>query len=80
MNRIERLNAFPFVTEIQRTESGSGEQHFGEPGMSLRQWYASMALTILDRRHPDYSGPDGPHAIAVDAFAIADEMISEGGE
>ena len=72
------MNAFPFVTEIQRTESGIGEQHFGESGMSLRQWYAGQALATVHPSTADYYGPDGPEIIARDAFMIADAMIEEG--
>ena len=69
----EIMNAFPFTTEIQRTESGSGERHFGEAGMSLRQWYAGQAIAGL-LANPDWNQADTEVVVGW-AFQIADAMV-----
>ena len=54
--------AFPVVAE-------NGLGHVSD-GMSLRQWYAGMALIARGRE------PGGPVWRAKEAFAIADELIA----
>ena len=49
---------------------------YAEPGMSLRDWFAGLAMQAR------LSGLDMPrldirHAIATDAYAIADAMLAE---
>ena len=70
------MNAFPFVTEIQRTESGSGERHLGDSGMSLRQWYAGQALAGLSAIENFVERHSGK--IPGWAYEFADAMIEEG--
>ena len=48
------------------------------PGMTLRQWYAGMALTgIMGNSNAAFDQPWQAHA-AKDAFQLADAMIAEG--
>ena len=56
--------AFPSVGE------GFGNPTYSAPGMSLRQWYAGMAMQGLLVRYETVN--------ACDAFRIADDMIREG--
>ena len=50
-------------------------------GMSLRKWYAGMALsgmiTYAYKRGPEF-GFEPPATLAIEAFALADAMITEG--
>ena len=47
------------------------------PGMTLRQWYAGMALSSMALA-PEYSKGADNASVAIRAFRIADEMILEG--
>jgi len=52
-----------------------GFNGWGEPeqGMDLRDWFAGLAMQSMNSR-PDYE--DAPiDAIALDAYALADEMM-----
>lgn len=69
---------FP-VTAYSNCEGGSFQYSIQEQsGISLRQWYAGMALPGMCYAH-DYS-KKGPciGVVAKRAFAIADAMIAEG--
>jgi len=49
----------------------------GEAGMSLRQWYAGMALASGKLMKEDPT-PATPEELAAQLFRIADAMITEG--
>lgn len=51
-----------------------GQTHLQE-GMSLRQWYAGMALQGTLASNPPKVTPEG---VAYISYAIADAMIKEG--
>ena len=66
--------AFPYVAE---GGAGSGLHPRLECGMTLRQWYAGMALSSMALA-PEYSKGADNASVAIRAFRIADEMILEG--
>ena len=55
-------------------------QYMAVPGMTLRQWYAGMALQgILSRENIRIKNPDDMvGAVVRDSFLFADAMIEEG--
>lgn len=67
-------SAFPRANSFVRDEDDSPSTvfHEGQTGMTLRQWYAGMALQGL---LADPNGP-GKAVIVKEAFEIADAMIS----
>ncbi len=48
-----------------------------DQGMTLRDYFAASALAVLDSRHPDYHGPQGPEVTASNAYMVADAMLAE---
>ena len=57
-------------------ERGGNGLDLTHPGMTLRQWYAGLAMQgMLACPVQPQSGPD---MFARDAFAMADAMIAEG--
>lgn len=54
-----------------------GSLHAGEPGMSLRDYFAAQALALLGGRSWDdtAAGRDLIETWATSAYAIADEML-----
>lgn len=52
----------------------------GDPGMSLRDWFAGLAMqslitTVALERHSTNPGLSIPDGIALDAYALADAML-----
>ena len=67
MSRPDGGPAFPMVrpgTYVRGTDKG----------MSLRDWFAGMALSRMPDGYVDWQG------MAEDAYAIADAMIAERGD
>ena len=63
--------AFPMMRDQSHEE-----RFIIEPGMTLRQWYAGLAMQgMLACPVQPQSGPD---MFARDAFAMADAMLAEG--
>ena len=52
------------------------ERYLGHNGMTLRDWFAGQALTIVYCRFVNGSDPT-PDDLALQAYAIADAMIAE---
>lgn len=53
----------------------NGSTLLGERGMTLRDWFAGMAMQAL---LPDVSNPPDEHwkyGVALDAYAMADTML-----
>lgn len=74
MSKLE-TGGSAFPTSIA-TDS-DGRVHYGEPGMTLRQWYAGKALAGLLAADVTLSDPSRRGRAARDAFALADAMIAE---
>ena len=51
--------------------------HGGDPGMTLRQWYAGQALKGILSFNGDYGSTEKPY-LADACFQWADAMIAEG--
>ena len=51
----------------------AGVQHITEQGMTLRDWFAGMAMQGICASGPDISNP----VIAAEAYALADAMIKQ---
>ena len=49
----------------------------GCQGMSLRDWFAGMALLTLINKSENRDGGYDPIAVAVGCYAIADAMLSQ---
>jgi hypothetical protein len=54
----------------------TGDQH-NDPGMTLRDWFAGMALQGILASHPHRSTKDPGDDTAHEACAWADRMIKE---
>ena len=70
-----------FPSPVPHDVGGSGA-YVASGGMSLRQWYAGLAVQgLIARIADDYEGstPDDPHlkAIAKHAVAYADALLKE---
>lgn len=77
----DELMVFPFkkfkgyMTVPSNTYVSKGEKIWEEiPGMTLRQWYAGLAMT----RYRDPLCEQTPERLAEYAFKIADAMIEKG--
>jgi len=55
------------------------DEYYRQKGMSLRNWFAGMALNGMLTRGAA-RGEDGAQINAADAYTIADAMLEEGGE
>ncbi len=65
--------AFPVTKEVRHI--GSSEVHFGDPGMTLRDWFAGQAVAKMSGANfASFSTCD---SIASVAYKIADAMIDE---
>ena len=51
----------------------AGVQHITEQGMTLRDWFAGMAMQGICASGPDISNP----VIAAEAYALADAMLKQ---
>ena len=65
--------AFPMPWVSQNQGSGESTIWQGQGGMSLRQWYAGMAMQGLLAHY----GHQGDRLASI-SFSVADEMIREG--
>lgn len=71
----EEQQAFPCYTWENERFTGAPIKVY-HPGMTLREWYAGMALSgSLPDRALEYASAKG---IAIRAFEVADEMILKG--
>ena len=62
------------AVKIKRDGKTYAEYVGGQDGMSLRDWFAGMALGRY------YSGHQAPEYIAEEVYRIADAMIAERGK
>jgi hypothetical protein len=62
-----------------RTGEGVGNPNYDEPGMTLRQWYAGLAMMGMAwfQMKTDSSEMVEPEKAAHCAFQMADAMIAE---
>lgn len=66
MRASKPLQAFP-----------SGDPwHGGEPGMTLRDWFAGQALAGAMSAHGSYGIGNGPGEVADRAYQLADAMLA----
>lgn len=60
-----------------------GDLHAGEPGMTLRDWFAAQALVVVitvavqPGVRPTHGGPVNERDVAASAYLIADAMLAE---
>lgn len=80
MSQPENPSAFPVNTANELTPGAYG----AEPGMDLRDWFASQAIGAVIRQcagDAAFGYPDGVESMeqlfAGKAFAIADAMLAE---
>ena len=72
MSKRDGGPAFPFECKWHKKDGSTLGPH---PGMTLRQWYAGMALQAgLARAGNGWGDPEG---VAKDAFAYADAMLAQ---
>lgn len=75
MSAHENTAAFPYAVPVEFTAA--------EPGMTLRDWFASQALpaiigaTSSGTHQPLRAGESVIEAMARDAYEFADAMLSE---
>lgn len=70
MNKDTSAPAFP-CTEAHGLNSGV-------PGMSLRQYYAGLAMQSILQTCNEFPDETWRTGLAIDAFRMADAMIAEG--
>jgi hypothetical protein len=73
--RDESDSAFPLPPVYCNECEGDAIAWTGADGMTIREWYAGMALTGV-LTDPQYQAEEGP-AIAERSFEIADAMLAE---
>jgi hypothetical protein len=76
MTKKDGGQAFP----VPAANSHAGNMFYPETGMTLRDWYAGLAMQGMYAHHVlgrfvDYNGDTGGYAEA--AFLMADAMIAE---
>lgn len=68
----ERDDGGPAFPTEPNTQSGRFKHH----GMTLRDWFAGLALrAVLDT--DDYNIAEGRRLLAINCYAIADAMLAE---
>ena len=71
-------SAFPVLSELTHRDNYYGEKSLSAEmtgGMSLRDWFAALALQALDVQA--HVAPPAAANLARSAYAIADAMLSE---
>lgn len=65
--------AFPMMRDQSHEE-----RFIIEPGMTLRQWYAGLAMQSILQTCNEFPDETWRTGLAIDAFKMADAMIAEG--
>jgi len=59
-------------------ERGGNGLDLTHPGMTLRQWYAGLAMQSILQTCNEFPDETWRTGLAIDAFKMADAMIAEG--
>lgn len=77
MNEYTRGNDAAFPNPMVMAGYGQIPANTALPGMTMREWYAGMALHSLMANGNAINEPGGVAWLAKVAFAIADAMLAE---